>query len=197
MTTNLTHWTFEMSTGDGWQVIDYGHDVAASLSDAETAAIDWAGSDLAAGTYRVALWADEDHSELLSEDIYTHVVVSGTLSALRDYTGDFWGALVARLGTERLDDLVDVADELHERYDDGEGGSTTDYLDGALMLAYGDATLQALADARRKALAAYEQAHQNMLGAMVYAARVEGSTEAQITRDTGVARMTVRKALGL
>ncbi|MDO5676492.1 MAG: hypothetical protein Q4G35_03175 [Propionibacteriaceae bacterium] len=194
----LTYWTFEVDADAGWQVVDFGRDFPRDLYGAEDAAFEWGGSDLGTGTYRAALWADENHTELLSEDTYAHVRESETLSALRDYTGDFWQALANRLGTSGLDTLADVADELHERYADPEGGEdASHYLDGALMLAYGDDTLEALAEARWAAHAAYEQAHQQMLGAMVYAARMDGVTEAQITRDTRVARMTVRKALGL
>lgn len=119
-----------------------------------------------------------------------------THDTLRAVAGDFYDTLTGRLGTDRLDALVAALDEITERYDDGEMAATSEHWNGALMLAYGDETLESLAQARVAAQRAYEQAHEQVLGAMIYAARVEGVPEAQIARVTGMSRTTVRKELG-
>ena len=119
-----------------------------------------------------------------------------THDTLRAVAGDFYDELGARIGTDGINHLVRVLDELDERYDDGEPGATTEHWNGTLMLAYGDASLAELAEARRQAHMAYLDTHARLLGAIVHAARIDGMTEAQITRESGLSRMTVRKALG-
>lgn len=120
-----------------------------------------------------------------------------THDTLRAVAGDFYENLAAKLGSDGLDDLIRVLDEIDERYEDGEPGAVADHWTGALQLAYGDATLTDLAQARSAAHSAYLAAHEQLLGAIVHAARIDGMTEAQITRESGLNRGTVRKAMGL
>lgn len=123
--------------------------------------------------------------------------MTSTHDTLRAVTGDFYDDLATKLGTDGIDDLTRVLDEIEERYNDGEPEATMEHWSGALKLAYGDDTLAGLAAARRAAHDAYLAAHAQLLGGIVHAARIDGATEAQITRDSGLSRMTVRKALGL
>lgn len=112
-----------------------------------------------------------------------------THDTLRELTGDFYDDLVAKIGTDGIDDLVRALDLIDERYDDGEPGATAEHWNGALMVAYGDETLANLGRV-------YRETHARLRGAITYGAAT-GVPEAQLVRESGLSRMTVRKAMGL
>ena len=113
---------------------------------------------------------------------------------------DFLGRAAAELTDERKADLSRVAGRIGELYpadvlDDAEPGREA--LNGAAMLALGDATVESLAVELRGARAALERARQRLAGAMLYEQMILGTSDYKLADRSQQARGTVRRALGL
>ena len=99
--------------------------------------------------------------------------------------------LLAKRGQDGYDQLVRVLDDLAARR--GEDEDATD-MNGALMLALGDATLESLArDMLSKRLAA-DEALRVLLGAVAWE-YADGVSKSELHRRTGLARTTIDRAL--
>ena len=70
-------------------------------------------------------------------------------------------------------------------------------LNGATMLALGDATVETLAAGLRAARAEAERAYQQLAGAMMWEQMVLGTSDYKLAARSQQARGTVRRALGL
>ena len=112
----------------------------------------------------------------------------------------FLGRAADDLTDERKADLARVAGRIGELYpadvlDDAEPGREA--LNGATMLALGDATVESLAVELRGARAALERARQRLAGAMMWEQMVLGTSDYKLAARSQQARGTVRRALGL
>ena len=109
----------------------------------------------------------------------------------------FLGRAADDLTDERKADLARVAGRIGELYpadvlDDAEPGREA--LNGATMLALGDATVESLAVELR---GARERARQRLAGAMLYEQMILGTSDYELAARSQQARGTVRRALGL
>ena len=94
---------------------------------------------------------------------------------------------------EQRAQIDQAATRIAERWPDPDLADTRQAaLTGAMMLVLGDDTLEAVAGRVRAARYAYEDALAEMTGALL----VSPGTEVELVQRTGLARMTVRKALG-
>ena len=110
---------------------------------------------------------------------------------LAGYLGDFAGQLT----DEQRDRLVSVAEQVEDRYHADLTEERLAALNAASMLAFGDSTLDALADEWRAARERERAAMAALTGAILYASGE--MSQADIVATTRVNRMTIRKALGL
>lgn len=111
--------------------------------------------------------------------------------------------LLAWLGdTELTDDqfeqLARCAEAINEKYtpEDDAQGEANAALSAALQQILGETSLATLGDALLRARIAANEAMAALVGGIL-AANEAGESQAQIARETGVTRMTVRAALGL
>ena len=101
----------------------------------------------------------------------------------------------ADLDTQKLDALLEVATGLEEKWLTGdERGSRIHALNGAVMVATGDVGLNGLAVEWQTLLARAEVARETLVGAIRWAA-ADGVSQSEISRQTGMTRVTVGKAL--
>ena len=115
----------------------------------------------------------------------------------QEYERDAWlGQARDEMTDEQLSRFDSLAERIAERWPDDEddmGASRSERLSGALMIVLGDATLEELGAERARAKLALEEATQRLQGAIVASADLGPS---EIARRAGVARDTVRQALG-
>lgn len=98
-------------------------------------------------------------------------------------------------GTDGLDDMRHIIDTLSEACaDEAERIEATN---GAVMVALGDETLESLAAELFRLRQAERDAMSRIVGAMYWQRHHDGASEAELVRATGLARATVRGALGL
>lgn len=116
--------------------------------------------------------------------------------ALEAFCGDSYPDLVAKIGTDGIADLCRALSDIEDRFG-GDDSSIQEHWNGALEVAYGDSTLVQIAEARHKALVAYREAHDKLLGALVASSVLHSKREADLARESGLSRPTIRKALGL
>lgn len=98
-------------------------------------------------------------------------------------------------GTDGLDDMRHIIDGLSEAYDDE--ADRIEATNGAVMVALGDETLESLAAELFRLRQAEHDAMSRIVGAMHWQRHHDGASEAELVRATGLARATVRGALGL
>lgn len=103
---------------------------------------------------------------------------------------------------EALDDAEKLIYDGVEDPDMEQAAELEQRLSGALMAILGDADLKELGDDRRRAIAAYDQAHQIALGAVVGKAALASImgfkiSQTEMADQVGVTRQTIRAALGL
>lgn len=106
-----------------------------------------------------------------------------------------------KLTDEQRDAFARMVEAIADRYPGREDGqhpdeeSITEAMTGALLVLLGDDTLEGLSAAWSSTRAAEREAMERLTGAII--AEAEGGTpEVQIAERAGVARMTVRRALG-
>lgn len=117
--------------------------------------------------------------------------MNGVLAVLGDFADDF----TRKVGTDGLDQLCAVSEEIDELYPDEDlADARANALNGAMMLGFGDETLESLAAALFRARQAEAAAMETLTGAIKWAA-ADGATESQIASATGLARNTVRRAM--
>ena len=110
---------------------------------------------------------------------------------------DAWlGPALEQMSSEQLEAFDDLAAEIEDRYPPSEDDpdSAVPALSGALMILLGDDTLEGLGGAYRRAVAAAEEAHGQLIGG-VLASRELGLGPSEIHRRSGLSRMSVTKAL--
>ena len=116
--------------------------------------------------------------------------------AIIDVLGDY----AADYTAEQVDDLARVGTRIEGRFPADQlddPAPAMEALSGAIMAACGDATVESLADELRRARAAAEVAYQRLAGALIWAQEHDGLSDYKLAEQTGQARNTVRKALGL
>lgn len=108
---------------------------------------------------------------------------------LTGYLGDDYGNATP----DRRARIIAAQSAIDARWSDPDlADMRADALAAAVTVILGDATLEAAADDWHDARATERTAHARLTGAIIATA----ASEHEITRRTGVARMTVRKALG-
>ena len=101
----------------------------------------------------------------------------------------------AHLDTQKLDALLEVAAGLEKKWPaDDKRASRIHALNGAVMIATGDVGLNGLAVEWQTLLARAEAARETLIGAIRWSA-VDGVSQSDISRQTGMTRVTVGKAL--
>lgn len=88
-----------------------------------------------------------------------------------------------------------IADRYPGREQHPDEESIAEAMSGALQVLLGDDTLEGLSAAWQRARAAEREAMERLTGAIIAEAQ-GGAPEVQIAERAGVARMTVRRALG-
>lgn len=122
------------------------------------------------------------------------------MTYMQPYELDAW------LGDTELTDeqrgaFARMVEAIADRYPGREHGqhpdeeSITEAMTGALQVLLGDDTLEGLSAAWQRARAAEREAMERLTGAIIAEAQC-GAPEVQIAERAGVARMTVRRALG-
>ncbi len=109
---------------------------------------------------------------------------------------DAWlGPARDEMTDEQLDRFDELAAAIEDRWpaDADDPDANADRLSGALMIVLGDATLESLGAERLEAMRALDEATRRLQGAMLSNADLGPS---EIARRAGVARDTVRHALG-
>ena len=86
---------------------------------------------------------------------------------------------------------------LHIDADAGEDDDTLEAVNGALMAALGDETVETLAAGLRAARAEAERAYRRLAGAMLWEQMALGTSDYKLAARSQQARGTVRRALGL
>jgi len=106
----------------------------------------------------------------------------------------FLGPAADDLDQQTLDALLKVATRLEEKWPTAdEQDSRIHALNGAAMIAADDATLNGLAVEWQTLLGRAEEARETLIGAIRWAA--DGVSQSEISRQTGMTRVTVGKAL--
>lgn len=119
--------------------------------------------------------------------------MNGVLAVLGDFADDF----TRKVGTDGLDQLCTICEDIDETYpDEDSDDARMNALNGAVAMGFGDETLESLAAAVFRARRAEAAAMETLTGAIKWA-YADGATEAQIVSATGMARNTIRKAMGL
>ena len=115
---------------------------------------------------------------------------------MQDHEMDAWlGDFADDLTAEQIDRLEAIAEQIDGRYHPDLTDERLAALNAAAMVAFGDSTLDALADQWRAARERERVAMAELTGAILYASGE--MTQADIVATTRVNRMTIRKALGL
>ena len=105
------------------------------------------------------------------------------------------------LTDEQRDAFARTVEAIADRYPGRDHGqhpdeeSITEAMTGALQVLLGDDTLEGLSSAWQRARAVEREAMERLTGAIIAEAQ-GGAPEVQIAERAGVARMTVRRALG-
>jgi len=115
---------------------------------------------------------------------------------MQDYEIDAWLGDTDTTPEQRTA-LARISDTLVEKRYPGDDGKADahDAFASATMYVLGDTTLAEVGDAYLQARAAEQAAHTRLTGAIIAAAEL-GVSESEISRQTGVTRVTVRRALG-
>lgn len=114
---------------------------------------------------------------------------------MQDYEMDAWlGDFADDLTADQRDRLKDVFEQIEGRYHPDMTEERLAATTAAAMIAFGDSTLDALADQWRAARERERVAMAALTGAIMYAAGE--MCQAEIVTATRVNRMTIRKALG-
>ena len=114
---------------------------------------------------------------------------------MQDYEMDAWlGDFADDLTADQRDRLKDVFEQIEGRYHPDMTEERLAAANAAAMIAFGDSTLDALADQWRAARERERAAMAALTGAILYASGE--MSQADIVAATRVNRMTIRKALG-
>lgn len=122
------------------------------------------------------------------------------MTYMQPYELDAWLG-DTELTDEQRDAFARMVEAIADRYPGREHGqhpdeeSITEAMTGALQVLLGDDTLEGLSAAWSRARAAEREAMERLTGAIIAEAQ-GGAPEVQIAERAGVARMTVRRALG-
>ena len=122
------------------------------------------------------------------------------MTYMQPYELDAWLG-DTELTDEQRDAFARMVEAIADRYPGREYGqhpdeeSITEAMTGALQILLGDDTLEGLSVAWQRARAVEREAMERLTGAIIAEAQ-GGAPEVQIAERAGVARMTVRRALG-
>ena len=114
------------------------------------------------------------------------------LSELDAYLGDF----ADQLDHNTKSDLLEASDAIEDRYPDDDPANA-DAFTGAVACAFGDETLDTLADKWKAARAAEREAMAQLTGAIIWTDIHDRLSQVAISERAGINRQTIRKALGL
>ncbi|HLS44303.1 MAG TPA: hypothetical protein VK045_02605 [Ornithinicoccus sp.] len=108
---------------------------------------------------------------------------------LQNWLGDF----ASDVTDEQLDRLVDAANTIDERWPDPDDRMLREAaLSAACQVILGDDTLEGIAEEWRKARRIERERMASLTGALI----ATPGSERELAERSGVARMTVRKAIG-
>lgn len=103
------------------------------------------------------------------------------------------GPAAGQATDEQVEQLVEAANTINARWPDPDDSDTREQvLSGAAQIVLGDDTLEGLAEAWHRA----RRIERDHMAALTGALIVTPGSERELCERTGVARMTVRKALG-
>ena len=120
-----------------------------------------------------------------------------TMNKVLAVLGDFADDFIRKSGTDGLELLCRVLEAIEDAYPGEDmADARMNALSGAASAGFGDETLESLSAALFRARQAEAAAMETLTGAIKWAAE-GGATETQIVRATGLARNTVRRAMGL
>lgn len=103
------------------------------------------------------------------------------------------GGFADQVTGDQLDQLVAINDVIEQRWPDPDDRDSREQaLSGAIQVILGDDTLEGLGAALRRARLAERAAMDQLTGALL----ASPGSERVLVEQSGVARMTVRKALG-
>ena len=120
-----------------------------------------------------------------------------TMSTVLAVLGNLADDFSRKRGTDGLDQLCQVLEAIEEAYPgDDSADARMNAFGGATSMGFGDETLESLAGALFRARRAEAAAMETLTGAIKWAA-TGGATESQIVAATGLARNTVRRAMGM
>lgn len=118
-----------------------------------------------------------------------------TMNTVLAVLGDFADDFTRKVGTDGLNQLCEVLEDIDEFYPDEDlADARANAFNGAMMTGFGDESLESLAGALFRARQAEADAMETLTGAIKWAA-AGGATESQIVAATGLARNTVRRAM--
>lgn len=117
------------------------------------------------------------------------------MGSLMSNIDSFLGQFADDLGDETKQSLAAALEGAEARYGDpDEADDLNSAYSGAAMLAFGDSSLEELADEWRSARAAERERMATLTGAIIYAAQSE--SENSLSERLNINRATIRKALG-
>lgn len=115
----------------------------------------------------------------------------------RDELDAWLGDAAGEASEDQKEALLRVSEMVAERYPDEDDPSDSEQcFAGAGMVILGDETIEGLRDEWQAARQAADEARARFAGAVMAAVTYHGWSEAALAERLGVARMTVRKALG-